>query len=934
MYQGLDKGGGGLVGAPGHDNSMDVADSFDCTSADEALICAVPDVDGNPQKKAFSAGLNPINGSITWESNIEVHQIMEKTIGMSQMTSMLHDDDRNRIYEEAISKCIAFFIENSGHAPTVLDVGAGTGLLSLFAAKHGANKVIACEMFEEMSHIAVSVIQTNNMEDMIDMIPNKSTDIQVEDPFADILVSELLDSALLGEGVLFTHSDALSRMIHPSYSSPIPNIDISNRIIPSNAKIFAQLIESNIINSMQNIHTLNYGGISTYRDENASSCEGGHRLIPIHWETIESNGARLLSSHIELLNFEFYHIKDDFSEAFMNEITVTSDGIIHGIMLWWNLYLLSPEIDPNRSCMYSTRPGAQNWQDHWLQVAYPLPHPISCKSGDIISVSAAHNGLQIWLEAHLLVNQTPSTSTSIIPMDTVLSNIDNNLLQQQQLQSDPLSKKFKTTAAESPTTAVEEVTVAVKDPSSLPPPSRREVWEEEKVCECGWHALLSAERFEALNDIKFTSIWHSAMKKIIHKIMMMEMETEKMSCRAFTMSKIIQDNLSKYEINHTEENNEENETNNNNNDNDNDNATTEMMISKSNNMNLNNMKVVSLEEKQFSRILHEQILYANNLEEVMLIWDGEDWNEINSYFSSENNDNNDHDNDKDCEEKEDQNQIENNNNNEEMKYNTTTTDYQSSLPMDDDSLPVLPTTSVSTVKIAALVSDCFYFQLHAQPTWQALRFLYTRRSYEDRLLKNAIICPCRGRVMAMALELQDLIVSHGDANSVHGFDHTSFDSAKGRWHDHHFPYKIGTFRHRILSDSYCIALLDYTSGMIKSPQDDSDTNNNNNNSNSNSNSNNETSFQSNLLLNIDMIMRTTGRCDCVVIWVDYDLIENDNEDIIRYFSVEKQNFPYHLKTFIKFLPHSLPVVSSQLLKCTASINDGDSDFTLSFNLNV
>ena len=52
----------------------------------------------------------------------------------------------------------------------------------------------------------------------------------------------------------------------------------------------------------------------------------------------------------------------------ITDIPVHANGTVHAIMLYWKAYLLSPEIDPERTVVYTTQPGVMNWQDHWLQV--------------------------------------------------------------------------------------------------------------------------------------------------------------------------------------------------------------------------------------------------------------------------------------------------------------------------------------------------------------------------------------------------------------------------------------------------------------------------------------------------------------------------------------------------------------------------------------
>ena len=215
MYQGFGKGDGGIVGGTNDDDqTVDLSDICESASAEESLMCRGTNYLGAEVNLMVSARLCPRDGGVIWVREESESEIMQRTVGMSQMTSMLHDKDRNDVYEQALQLSIRHFQDVHGRDPIVLDIGTGTGLLAMFAARHGAEFVLGCEMFDAMASIAESVIEKNNLAGTINVISAKSTSIESLSPVRpDILVSELLDSALLGESCMYSHADAIQRFM-------------------------------------------------------------------------------------------------------------------------------------------------------------------------------------------------------------------------------------------------------------------------------------------------------------------------------------------------------------------------------------------------------------------------------------------------------------------------------------------------------------------------------------------------------------------------------------------------------------------------------------------------------------------------------------------------------------------------------------------------
>jgi len=99
---------------------------------------------------------------------------------------------------------------------TVLDVGCGTGILSMFAAKAGAKRVIGVDMSSIVDH-AKQIVKDNNLSDTITIIRGKVEEITLPEGVdqVDIIISEWMGYCLFYESMLDTVLYARDKWLAP-----------------------------------------------------------------------------------------------------------------------------------------------------------------------------------------------------------------------------------------------------------------------------------------------------------------------------------------------------------------------------------------------------------------------------------------------------------------------------------------------------------------------------------------------------------------------------------------------------------------------------------------------------------------------------------------------------------------------------------------------
>ena len=202
------------------------------------------------------------------------------------------------------------------------------------------------------------------------------------------------------------------------------------------------------------------------------------------------------------------------------------------------------------------------------------------------------------------------------------------------------------------------------------------------------------------------------------------------------------------------------------------------------------------------------------------------------------------------------------------------------------------------VAIGLLLCEDSFYQLKALPVAQALSFYYLRHSLSHRMVPNAMTVPRRAQILVAAMELADLSGCHGLVGSVCGFSHAPLDEAQHDWFKNSFPYKLQGYRKRFLTAPTEVLGLDYQSYNYPSS-----------------------------VWSGRVPFLSSGRCDAVVMWVDYDLAEGVS--LCQLTECGNDFKRYSNKASVLFLEKSVEVkATSQSLQVITRFKFGDSDIRL------
>jgi len=275
---------------------------------------------------------------------------------------MLQDAIRTGAFKDAIMGNRRLF-----EGKVVLDVGAGTGILSLFAALAGATSVFAVER-SGMASIARDIAKSNGLDDTVTVIHGLLEEVELPVQQVDIIVSEWVGTLLLHESMLDSVIYARDRWLAPG-----------GAIVPDRATLFLAGVQDQYTEpiSWNNFYRIELQRLGVaWRSVGAQQC-----ALP---KSLATEGAVILD--LDLYTATVHDV--DFAVGVELHSIHPATTMVHGFISWFTLGFFNAsrsfENGANTSVM-TTHPDAPC--THWAQTFFFLQREVPLETGALLEVS-------------------------------------------------------------------------------------------------------------------------------------------------------------------------------------------------------------------------------------------------------------------------------------------------------------------------------------------------------------------------------------------------------------------------------------------------------------------------------------------------------------------------------------------------------------------
>ncbi|KAJ8681772.1 hypothetical protein QAD02_017564 [Eretmocerus hayati] len=280
---------------------------------------------------------------------------------LSQQQNMMQDYVRTSTYQRAILGNLSDFKDK-----IVLDVGAGSGILSFFAVQAGAKRVYAVEA-SNMATYAEILVSANNLSDKIVVVSGKIEEIDIPEP-VDCIVSEPMGYMLYNERMLETYLHAKKWLVP------------GGRMFPSRGDLhIAPFSDESLY--MEQFNKANFWYQTCFHGVDLSAMRTHAIKEYFRQPIVDTFDVRICmaKSIRHTVDFQMANETDLHNIIVDVDFHILESGTCHGLAFWFDVAF----IGSTQQVWLSTAPTEP--LTHWYQVRCLLENPLFCKSGQLLS---------------------------------------------------------------------------------------------------------------------------------------------------------------------------------------------------------------------------------------------------------------------------------------------------------------------------------------------------------------------------------------------------------------------------------------------------------------------------------------------------------------------------------------------------------------------
>jgi len=281
--------------------------------------------------------------------------------------SMLLDEARMAAYQRAIDQVVK-------PGDVVLDIGAGTGVLSFLASKAGARRVYAIEAGPVID-VARELSEANGFSGRVAFVDGWSTDVELPEP-ADVLVTETIGNAGFDEGIIAWTHDARCRLIRPG-----------GLVLPRKVRMWTAAVES----WDDHAQVIDWSAPSLPFDYTVVRRRAEQEPWFAHLRAQQSLTEPAMVAEVDLRTTSASDIRAS------GVLQVGRSGTLHGLACWFDA-----ELADDVTLTNAPPSPAPSWGQRFL----PVGEPAAVRTGDCveweIQVSADGEQLDWHVETRLL----------------------------------------------------------------------------------------------------------------------------------------------------------------------------------------------------------------------------------------------------------------------------------------------------------------------------------------------------------------------------------------------------------------------------------------------------------------------------------------------------------------------------------------------------